>query len=186
MSEKKFSIGDEIKISTTDLRANGKTGVIVGYEPDADCPYIVEFDGGLTKFPSLDYEWAFVEDELEHAQPTTEPAETGAGEADDYARLSKQVERGTAELRRYVEGNGFTWCDDEDTVFNVTTALGWMGGTIEALRDELTATRARLAAVEAARIQLGNMLFNLKQQPDMKRVTDSLESIMDSVGWDKS
>lgn len=34
--------------------------------------------------------------------------------------------------------------------------------------------------------QLGNMLFNLKQQPDMKRVTDSLESIMDSVGWDKS
>jgi hypothetical protein len=46
------------------------------------------------------------------------------------------VKAGTAELRRYVEGNGFQWCDDESTVFNVTTALGLMGGSIDALRAE--------------------------------------------------
>jgi len=75
---------------------------------------------------------------------------------------------------------------------------------IEALRSQLAETRARLQAAEGerdanasllanaqhdldiVRIQLGNMLFNLKQQPDMKRITDSIESVMDSVGWDKS
>lgn len=46
--------------------------------------------------------------------------------------LEQQVEAGTQELRRYVEGNGFTWCEEETTVFNVTTALGLLGGTVEA------------------------------------------------------
>lgn len=50
--------------------------------------------------------------------------------------LRAEVKAGTAELRRYVEGNGFQWCDDESTVFNVTTALGLMGGSIDALRAE--------------------------------------------------
>jgi DNA repair exonuclease SbcCD ATPase subunit len=50
--------------------------------------------------------------------------------------LKEQMRKGTAELRRYVEGNGFTWCDEESTVFNVTTAIGWMGGAIDALRKE--------------------------------------------------
>jgi hypothetical protein len=46
--------------------------------------------------------------------------------------------------------------------------------------------RKELDALDTVRVQLGNMLYNLKQQPDMKRVTDSLASIMDSAGWDKS
>jgi hypothetical protein len=74
------------------------------------------------------------------------------------------------------------------------TAAG-EGGTVT--RAELDrALQAGVAAADralalkseqdAVRVQLDNMIFNLKQQPDMKRITDSLESIMDSVGWDKS
>jgi len=75
---------------------------------------------------------------------------------DDARRLVKTLESqlaaarqeaadGTAELRRYVEANGFAWCDEESTVFNVTTALGWMGGALatqkETIRKLLTVDR---------------------------------------------
>lgn len=61
----------------------------------------------------------------------------------ELADLERQVDAGTRELRRYVEGNGFTWCEDEDTVFNVTTAIGWMGGAIDELHRKLAEARQR-------------------------------------------
>lgn len=47
-----------------------------------------------------------------------------------------QMDKGIAIMRRYVEANGFQWNEDQSVVFNVTTAIGWMGGTIEALREK--------------------------------------------------
>ena len=53
-----------------------------------------------------------------------------------------ELASGTAELRRYVEHNGFTWCETENTVFNVTTTIGHLAGTIDALRAEIAALMA--------------------------------------------
>jgi hypothetical protein len=58
-----------------------------------------------------------------------------------------ELAAGTAELRRYVESNGFVWCETESTVFNVTTAIGLLAGTIEALRAELAEQRATTQAL---------------------------------------
>lgn len=54
--------------------------------------------------------------------------------AKELFSLNHSIAAGTRELRAYVEGNGFTWIEDESTVFNVTTAIGLMGGTIEAYK----------------------------------------------------
>ncbi len=63
-------------------------------------------------------------------------------------RLQEELEDGTKELRRYVEGNGFTWCEYETTVFNVTTALGLLGGEIKALVGQRKELQAELDALK--------------------------------------
>ena len=55
----------------------------------------------------------------------------------ELAAARQEAADGTAELRRYVEGNGFTWCDDESTVFNATTAIGLMGGALAAQKEKI-------------------------------------------------
>ena len=51
--------------------------------------------------------------------------------------LQAELDAGAKELRRYVEGNGFIWCEEETTVFNVVSALGWMGGEIKMCHERL-------------------------------------------------
>ena len=41
------------------------------------------------------------------------------------------------ELRRYVEAAGFTWQEDCSAVFNATTAMGWMNGSLDRCKEEL-------------------------------------------------
>lgn len=60
-----------------------------------------------------------------------------------------EVEAGIREMRLYVEGAGFEWCEDESAVFNVTTALGLLRGTIDNLQDEIKALEAKYLARSA-------------------------------------
>ena len=93
-------------------------------------------------------------DVLENAEATLDSSTTGRDLLAELASLreqSKQLTAGTAELRRYVEGNGFTWQEDETTVFNVTTAIGWLGGTVGTLRERV---RELVGALNLPREQL--------------------------------
>lgn len=60
--------------------------------------------------------------------------------------LEAQLSAGTTELRRYVEGNGFEWCEQESTVFNVTTAIGWLSGALQEAQRKLAEMQARTCA----------------------------------------
>lgn len=61
----------------------------------------------------------------------------------------EEYDAGVAELKRYVEANGFTWQEDQTVVFNVTTAMGWMGGEIETCHETINALRARVIVLES-------------------------------------
>ena len=74
--------------------------------------------------------------------PTTMPSNEEILEQ-RLAAVIAELRRGSAELRKYVEGNGFEWNENETTVFNVTTAIGLLGGTVEELRKHLAAAEAR-------------------------------------------
>lgn len=95
----------------------------------------------------------------------------------DNAALREQLSKGTAELRRYVEGNGFTWCEDESTVFNVTTAIGLMGGQIEAQKQNVSALREAVAVLRAACKAAGDIKqdtldgLNLVRDPEDRRAS---------------
>lgn len=92
----------------------------------------------------------FSEEDLIPAQSAGPQPDTLPSEGDVPGISPDVLAAGIAELRRYVEGNGFKWCEDEDAVFNVTTALGLMGGTIEVLQAENAAAHARIAALSEA------------------------------------
>lgn len=78
---------------------------------------------------------------------TTEHGRESAWELDrkHIAEMEAELAAGARELRRYVEGNGFQWCDDESTVFNVTTAIGLMGGTLAILNPKVKELEAELS-----------------------------------------
>ena len=57
---------------------------------------------------------------------------------------------------------------------------------IDAQAAEITRLRGELEAAKLVHKQLGNVLYNSKQDPTMKRMTDIIESILDNAGWDKS
>lgn len=67
---------------------------------------------------------------------------------------------GVIELRKWVEGAGFTWCEDETAVFNVTTALGWLRGEVESSHE-------RIAALEAERDELRSALERVMTAVDL-------------------
>lgn len=165
----KFSIGDEIVVSSFDTRVNGKTGVIVGYEPDADCPYIVEFDGGLSKFPSLDYEWAFVEGELAlvASQPSAAVENTVAPDADGYFIPCPHCGTRTTNLARHLElgcpNRPPVDADEavisrsmiadyvaEGNIDRVWDVIGDLQRQLASQETELSNARVKLAAAEAA------------------------------------
>lgn len=60
-----------------------------------------------------------------------------------------EVNAGIREMRLYVEGAGFEWCEDESAVFNVTTALGLLRGTIGNLNENYGALQLKYALASA-------------------------------------
>ena len=56
---------------------------------------------------------------------------------------------GCAELRRYVEGNGFLWQSDQSAVFNATTAIGLLAGQAVTATERMHAAESRARALAA-------------------------------------
>ena len=69
----------------------------------------------------------------DHAELLDRAAERHLASLARIAELETELERGAHELRRYVEGNGFEWQEDETAVWNATTAIGWLGGALAAI-----------------------------------------------------
>jgi hypothetical protein len=82
---------------------------------------------------------AELERALNHAMKRAEVAEAA------LQALKENVRAGVAEMRRYVEANGFEWQDSLCDVDNVTTAIGWLGGALETanrmLREQISPGR---------------------------------------------
>lgn len=81
-----------------------------------------------------------------------------------------------AEIRKYVEGNGFTWQDE----FNATTAIGWLAGTVETLKEKV----AELERERDRRDGLHQLFENTRESwnnrhPDGATIIDFLNCWLD-------